>query len=148
MPVTQPAAGADWSLVVPAGHVYTVRSIMALFATSAVVASRVPRLVFSDGVTDFLFVPPIGSQAASLTGRFSWFEHAGGQNVGNGQSVSIPTLTLPAGWAVKSNTTAIDAGDQWSAIFAHVTDMTTRQGPVSLEELAELDVVVLAAPAS
>lgn len=148
VPVTSPAAGADWSLVVPAGHAYRILSAMAVLTTSATVANRVPRLVYNDGAVDYLFVPPIASLAAGATARYSWFEHAGGQNVGNGQSISIPTEVLEAGGVLKVNTTALDATDQWSAIFVRVLDTTERRGEVGLGEASELTVAVVAMPPS
>lgn len=143
VPVASPAAGQDWSLVVPAGHLYHLISVYAVLVTSATVATRVPHLTFSDGVRVFLDVPPFASQVASLTRRYGWFEAATGDTTGLGISSGLPCLALQAAWQLAQSTEAIDAADQWSSVFVHVIDTTTRDNDVDLStELPELVQVV------
>ena len=138
VPVASPAGGADWSLTVPAGHVYRVASVMAQLATSATVATRVPFLTFSDGVQTFLQVAPFASQAASLTRLFSWFPESGGDTTAPGISSPMPSMTLQSGWRLGMATTAIDAADQWSGIYVLVMDTTVRSGAVDIDSLPDL----------
>lgn len=146
VPGAQPAAGADWTVTVPAGHVYQVLSVAATLTTSAVVANRVPRLIYSDGVADFLTVPPFAVVPASTGMRLSWFPLALGLSTGVAESTSIPEVTLLPGGSLRSSTGLIDPGDQWTAVVLQVLDTTERRGPVSLEEAAELSVVILSQP--
>ena len=54
VPVTSPAAGADWLTTVPAGHVYDLVSVQEQLVTSAVAGTRNARLQVNDGVATFL----------------------------------------------------------------------------------------------
>jgi hypothetical protein len=145
VPVASPAAGADWRLTVPAGHVYRVASVAAQFVTSATVATRVPFLTFSDGNATFLQVPPFASQAASLTRQYAWFPESGGDTTAPGIATPMPLLALQAGWTIGVATTAIDTTDQWSAVYLLVLDTTVRAGDVDIDSLPDL-IVELVGP--
>lgn len=142
VPVVSPAAGADWSLVVPAGHVYRLRSVYAQLVTSAVVATRVADLIVKSGERTVLILPPFASQAASLTRQYAWFPEAGGDTTGNGVSTSIPGLDLPAGWSLGSSTALIDVADAWSGIMLLVDDLTVTGGPENLDEAPDMVVAL------
>jgi hypothetical protein len=140
-----PAAGADWSFVVPAGHVYRVISLYASLVTAVAVANRVVQLVASDGVASFLTIAPAAVQAASLTYGYAWWEHAPGALVGTGQAIPLVPLVLEAGWSLASSTTAIQAADQWGAPALHVIDTTVRDGAVDVGLLPDMMVEITSA---
>ena len=68
-------------------------------------------------------------------------------SVGTDGSTAIPHLVLEPGWVVAVATIALDAGDQWSGIGAHVIETTYRRGPTALEDLGAqvVELVVAAA---
>lgn len=138
VPVASPAAGSDWSLVVPSGHVYRLLAVAAQLVTSAVVATRSVRLNVSDGVRTFLSVPPGATQAASLTRLYSWLPSVGFGAFGLAIGSNLPDLDLAAGWSIGTTTEAVDVGDQWSAVFVHVMDVTTRQGAIELDGVPDM----------
>lgn len=134
VPVASPAAGADWTLTVPAGHLYQLLAVFATLTTSAVAATRIARLTLSDGVRTLADVPPISSQITTLVRRYLWLPAGQAYATGLGILSPLPDLTLAAGWTVGTTTDAIDAGDQWSGIFVHVLDVTARRGKLDLSE--------------
>lgn len=141
-----PAAGADWSITVPAGHAYRLLAVTATLTTSATVADRTPRFRLSDGDAVFLDIPAVAVQAASLAGVFSWARNLGSYALGSAQAVGIPDLILQPGWIASVLTDNLDSGDAWSAPIALVDDMTVRGGPVDLGAAPELYVEVVAGP--
>lgn len=146
LPVASPAAGADWSLVVPAGHLYQLHSVFAILTTSAVVANRLPRLAVSDGVASFLELPAAAVQAASAVVRYSWAGEASSFVAGGSALGALVPLDLIAGWFLGPLTSLIDVGDQWSGIRVYVTDVTVRGGEADIGAVPDL-VVEVAAPA-
>ncbi|HTX52520.1 MAG TPA: hypothetical protein VMD08_03880 [Candidatus Baltobacteraceae bacterium] len=133
-----PAAGADWSVTVPAGHIYRLRSVLATLVTSAAVATRIARLTLNDGNGVFVDVPPFGTQAAGLTRRYLWLPSPAAVAQGNGILSSLPEFDLMAGWSLSTVTDAIDVADQWSAVAIGILDVTAKGGDVNLEEFPEL----------
>lgn len=148
VPVTTPAAGSDWSVTVPAGHIYRVRSVYATLLTAVAVANRDAMLNVGDGVRTFVSIPPVAVQAASLTYTYAWFPHAGALNVGNGQAVPIPELDLMAGWTLGTSTGSIQAADQWSGIWLLVDDVTVERGPIDVGSMPEFVVEIAGGSAS
>lgn len=144
--VPQPAAGADWTLTIPAGHVYRLLSLYAVLASSAVVATRVARLAFTDGARTFLDLSAGASQVASLTRRYAWLPSVGPSAVGSGILSALPDVALGAGWTIASLTDAIDVGDQWSAIVLNVLDTTARGGPADLDDIPDMVIELVGPP--
>lgn len=138
VPVATPAAGADWSLTVPAGHVYHLVSLYGQLVTSAAVATRIPRLSFTDGDSVFLDLPPFASQVASLTRRYAWAPAVSGTALGNSILSYLPDLDLPAGWTIASVTDLIDAADAWTSVKLLVRDLTVRGGANDLDAMPDL----------
>lgn len=143
-----PAAGADWSVKVPGGHAWRLISVYAQLVTAAAVADRQVNLVLNDNIADFLVLPPVAVQAASLTNTYSWVEHGNQAQVGTVQALELPEVILPAGWTVKVSTTNLQAADQWTAPRLLVLDATVRSGPIDLEQAAAITVVVMGESAS
>lgn len=123
--VTNPAAGADWSITVPTGASWTLNGVSALFTASAAVANRLPEIVLvSPGGTN-LFV---GTQNTFVTASQAITFMTGGNQVTlmpNANLAYVATNTsirLQAGAVIKSVTTGIQAGDQWSNIVLQVQE--------------------------
>ena len=71
--VVNPAAGADFSVTVPAGASWLLNSVAATFATSATVGTRTPVLLITDATGHAVFSGATAfGQAASLTWSYSW----------------------------------------------------------------------------
>src|SRR5437868_4676544 len=70
--VPNPPATADFVTSVPSGVVWKVRAVMASFATSAVVASRTPRLIITDGLNTLWTAAPQVTETASSTVSYAW----------------------------------------------------------------------------
>jgi hypothetical protein len=134
------AAGADWSVVVPGGHLYKLRSVYAQFATSAAAGTRINRLFINDGNGVILETPPVNGWIASATERMLWLPQASSQQVTANAMQILPEFDLPAGWSVGVVTTGIDAADQWSSIAVSVWDITVKGGPYNLEDYPELTI--------
>ncbi len=149
VPVANPAAGADWSFTVPAGHVYRLVSVFAQLVTSAVVANRQALLTVTDGTGTFLRLPAAAVQAASGTVTYSWM--AGGVaylSLPASQAAFLPDLNLMPAWGLASSTALIDVGDQWSGIRLHVIDTTVKDAGVDIDAIPDVIVEVLAPSAN
>lgn len=140
--VPAPAAGADWSLAVPAGSVYGLISVQASLTTSATVADRAPRLQLTDGDAIYLDLPPQAVQAASLTGRFAWVQGMSTYGSAGGQVVGMPALLLQPGWTLGTSTDNIDTTDQWSAVELLILETVVRAGPIDIGAVPQLLVEV------
>jgi hypothetical protein len=117
--VANPAAGADWTLVVPGFRKFYVQSFQAQFVASAAVANRNISVIVDDGVNA---VWTHDVSAAVTAGQTV-------QVVGSGTSAPVgivPTilpLVLPPGlrltntMRIRSSTANLQAGDQWSNIW-------------------------------
>jgi hypothetical protein len=117
-----PAAGAEWSIVVPAGARWRVRSVTAVLVASAAVANREPSIVFTADGLVVASVPSGVAHVASQTRRYSWFPSAfrGAAAASLDLAVPIPALELRGGDTITSVTTAIDVGDNWGAPVVYV----------------------------
>lgn len=145
LPVASPAVGADWTLTVPAGHLYRLLAVYATLVTAAVAATRVARLAFTDGVRTILDVPPFSTQITTLTRRYTWLPVGQAYATGLGILSPIPEIDLQAGWTVGTITDAIDPGDQWSGVVLHLLDTTARRGRLDLNARPDLLVEIVAA---
>jgi hypothetical protein len=114
-----PAAGAEIAESVPTGARWELLAFQTQFVTSAAVANRIPQLVIDDGANVVYRVGQAANQAASLTFRRSWFPGGPSAVADNANNVALGLpigLRLGAGYRLRTITTAIDAGDQYSAI--------------------------------
>jgi hypothetical protein len=141
--IDPPGAGADWSLTVPAGHIYQLLALHARLVTSAAVATRIARLAFGDGVSPIADLPPQASQAASLTYSYAWLPSPSGILTGTFMLSVLPDLELQAGWTLASLTQALDAADQWDQVRVLVLDTTARRGKLDLNARPDFIVEVL-----
>jgi hypothetical protein len=121
--VGNPAAGADWSVAVPAGKIWALCAIAATFTASAAVATRTPAVALGDG-TNFpaqYLAGATGSGGTTASGVTPYFwENGASENGFVSGSVNIQTaigrFSLNSAWVIKTITQGIQAGDQWSAI--------------------------------
>lgn len=120
--VANPAAGADWNTTVPIPARWRIRSVFATLATSAVVATRIPRLSVAGGLGGSHIFPPTATQAAGLTVNYTGAAlGAATADAANSQWLLPPDLQVNsfpvANFAVIAVTTAgLQAADQWSGI--------------------------------
>lgn len=122
--VINPAPGADFSQTVPVGADWIVRAVTFQLVSSATVAARQASLAILDaGGNTVLRSAAVGTQAASLTQLYSFFNGATadiGVPVVNG---GLPNeFHILGNWKIISNTANIQAADQLSAIFVCVEE--------------------------
>lgn len=124
--VSNPAAGADWTVTVGGGRRWRLQSFAATLVTSASVANRNVRAVLQDGAFHGLWQGaaqqniPASTTAvvAAAPGQFT-------------STVDITTVNLPlpspciipAGGVIKVSTLNIQAGDQWAGIWLSVEEL-------------------------
>lgn len=116
-----PAAGAEWTVTVPAGSIWRILSVQAQLVTNATVANRQAQFIVDNGNgTEIIFISETPSnQAASLTRRY--VAGAGLSRLDEGVAAtvkqwSLPVgLTLTGGQRIRTFTAAIVAGDDWTA---------------------------------
>lgn len=125
--VATPAAGAEWSHVVPAGKRWRVRSITQRISTDATVANRQVGVVASAGAVQFAAANMQFNVTASSVIKF--FIPAGQgdasfrTNLGNLSAPSaFPDVDLVAGETIGSVTVALQAGDQYDQVVLRVEE--------------------------
>jgi hypothetical protein len=116
---TDPALGAEWNEIVPAGLVWRVCTVRAVLVTSAVVATRRPILIYDNGTDIDLSIVHPETVGASGSTPFQWM--IGGTYtdglVGFGQVASLPgDRRLGQLYRLRTSTLNLQAGDQWTAI--------------------------------
>lgn len=115
--VANPAAGADWSLTVPAGSEWRVKAVTCKLATNSTAATRVPALSIKDASGNVvLLAPPGTTEGASNALTFGWGVSCLSATQGSVVMGAAPEITLPEGFVIGTNTAAIQTGDQWSLI--------------------------------
>lgn len=122
IPTSNPAAGADFLITVPAGVRWRIIGLRASLVTAVAVATR--EVVLAFGQTPIVIYAAIcpATQAASLTTLYSWGAGVTTLLTVNGQtglnaSISIPNdLWLATPMTIASSTQNIQAADQWSNI--------------------------------
>jgi hypothetical protein len=120
------AAGADFVINPPSGHVYELVALQLKFVTSATVATRTVTVQIATlGAFEYLVTGL--TQAASLTNTFQGVQGAGVGSSGTTVILPLPLgVTFDNGYNLQSVTTNIQTGDQWSgsAIVCDVTNVT------------------------
>ncbi len=122
--ITNPAPGVDWTQLVPTNARWRIRSIVATFTASAVVATRIPRLVFfPSGLFTAVFEGPVTITAGQAF-QITWaagFGVAGFQGVAANLFMPAEMILMQAG-LFKVQTQNLQAGDQWSSIVIYVEE--------------------------
>lgn len=138
-----PAAGQEWTVTVPAGHIYLVKSVQAVLTTSAAVASRVPALIFASSEGNIARASVGGSVAANSLSYCEWMPSSGGYQNGPFNHGALPEYMLQPGWTIGSLTYAMDAGDTLTGVRLVVIDTTIRDGSVDVSDLPEMVVQIV-----
>jgi len=121
-----PAVGTDWVYNVPTNAQQKVTSCRATLTTNGTIADRIVALVVSDGTPVEVAPVAIEVQTASQTVTYTWCHGCPSQFVkqvvGNYQSfLPLPSdLELTEGQQLKTVTSNIQAGDQWSGIVCKI----------------------------
>jgi hypothetical protein len=113
-----PAAGAEAIYTVPAGARLRVMCAFATLVTSAAVAARGPGLKITDGTNTLFDTHNYEAQAASLTHAFNFGPQLPETGDLNSETsiITMPAITLAPGWTIATDTDALDAADQWTAL--------------------------------
>src|SRR6266403_789995 len=122
--ITTPAAGADFTFTVNTLTRLRIISISATLTTAVAVANRNVELVIDDGANVVAEIDSGFSQLASLVNDYTWMDSGPiGAAFDNVVVLPLPAnLSLPAGFRISSETTGIQAADQWSAIRMLVSE--------------------------
>lgn len=112
-----PAAGADINEVVPSQRRWLLLTFQAALTTSVAVANRVPIFFTDDGANILFNGSGVFTQAASLTQRYNVSPVIPSQVVASGAQPMSSFIPLPlrAGFRIKTVTSGIQPGDQWTA---------------------------------
>lgn len=132
-----PAAGADFTITVPAGRVWEVVSIQASLTTSGVAGTRQVSLSLSDGQTVFLTLAAFTTQIASLTRRYTWFTGAAPYTISTDIVSQVPPLILQQTSVIASSTASKDTADQWTGPLLQVIETTFGSQPLLVPGLPD-----------
>lgn len=114
-----PGAGAEVSETVPTGARWELIAFKVVFATSATVANRFPRLLLDDAANVFCDVFSGGTFPASNNGAITWAQGIPLTGTFPTTNIDAPlpvNLRLGAGFRIRTTTGGIQVGDQYSAI--------------------------------
>ena len=118
-----PLAGVDISAFPSTQSPYRLLTVRAKLVTSATVANRTPHFQFVTPSGDVFFeAVPSAAQTEGATVIYQLTADSGAPNEGSAVNDGIAGLSLPNFWVeegtrVKTATTNIEAGDQWSSIY-------------------------------
>lgn len=134
--VAQPAAQADWTQAVPAGVAWELLNVKALLTTDANVANRVATVRINDAAA--IQVARFQDAAAQVAGVASIHEWGAGMGLtgsANGFAAGLPSppFLMPEGWTIRSDTLALQAADQWSAVVLIVREWSIREVLLNVE---------------
>jgi len=125
---TVPGAGVEITETVPTGARWELLSFKVTFVASATVANRITSLTVDDGANIYAISGGNATAPAGSTLVISFM--AGYAPVSsqptNAVGLSLPTpFRLSAGSRIKTQTLALQAGDQYSSIFYEVREWMT-----------------------
>ena len=114
---TNPAAGAEISETVPTGARWKLKSIKATLVPDATVITRVPNLSITDGAIEIAKIySGLGALATILQTPLWTTCGYNSTTVASAIVAGLPNdLILMAGYKINTNTSAIQAGDDWGA---------------------------------
>lgn len=121
--ITTPAAGIDFTHTIPARRRWTLRALRFRFITDANVANRRLRILLDDGTNNFATIIAPSATVATSDVFFSLAPNFPVQDIiNNNFLLPLPSLALASGSHIKSSISAIQAGDQLSAIYLLVEE--------------------------
>lgn len=120
-----PAAGSDFLFTVPANARWRVRSFSATYVVPNTGSARVVRAVVKDAAGNLIW-QGVGQQTAGINATFN-VSAAPGQNSSTADpfAIQLPLpgdLALPQGFTFGTSSGGIQAGDQYSNIWAEVEE--------------------------
>jgi hypothetical protein len=112
-----PAAGAEIADAFPANARTKIIAALASLVSSATVATRVAAFVIDDGATPCWRHDGVYGQTATLTVSYSVYAGNDTLTQNNGTNhVALPLwAALPGGYRFRTQTAALQVGDQWAA---------------------------------
>jgi hypothetical protein len=121
--ITNPTAGSDFIIPVPAYQVWRIHNIVALLTTSAVVNTRYPLFIIDDGA-NMVYDMFLGTIAAGQSIQLNIGEFPLSMwTVGLTGIVPLPTPSpIAEGWRIRSSTVNLDAGDTWTNIKLWISE--------------------------
>jgi hypothetical protein len=127
------AAGVDATFTVPNGVFWDLKSLIGTLTNSAGAANRFVGFFLKDQTGTVVYQYNItAALAASLTATFCFSEDASVVPTTiattNALLMPQPKAWIPPGWSFGTNTTNIQAGDQWSAVAAYVQEWLPPEG--------------------
>jgi len=121
IPVTTPAAGADWTQTVPANTLWLIQAISYDFQTVGGFGGRRTRLRLTDGTSTMNIGFQTPDQPAGVTRNHLYTASPGPSPVTEFLvGTLIPRLYLLPSWIITSATINIQAGDIFSEINLYV----------------------------
>ncbi len=111
-----PAAGAEAIITVPAKRRWKIHTIRFSLVTNDSEIDRTIAILFDDGTNIFLSIASPTVQPESSTKHY-YFANTGVPEI-NVLLIStnpIPTISLPAGYRIRTGTTNLQAADDYSA---------------------------------
>lgn len=123
-----PVAGAELTATVPTGKTWQFVGLRITLVTSAVVANRVPSLVFDDG-TNLIARNIAGTtHPASITAEYYFGDYnlftSGALGASGIAFVSTANgFVLPAGYRIRTITTALDVADDYGIATIFVKEI-------------------------
>ncbi len=112
------AAGADWSISVPAGVRWRVVYLSGRLTTAVAVANRQPNMTVTTPIPTTLGHLSPFVQAASLTVTWKWFPGAPDFSAQGVNDVAFPPESVLGGFSIGPVTAALQAADQWDQMGA------------------------------
>jgi len=114
---TTPGAGAEISETVPAGALWRLKAFTFRLTASAAVANRIPHLIIDDGANVLIDSPITTALTAGQTGRIVTGDDAFNVAAIDGTQwvQMVDGLRLLPGYRIRTLTTGLQAGDQYTA---------------------------------
>ncbi len=114
-------AGVDFTFIVSEGFRWRPVSLRAQLVTDANAANRIPVLEMVEGASIKASSATSNTQPASTTRIYTWFIGASRSGlIESNVEIPMPEQWLMAANLIRTATTAIQVGDQWSAIVLTV----------------------------
>jgi hypothetical protein len=122
VPVAQPAAGADWSVVISSNDEVQLLTMRATLTTSVTVDNRAAHFQVVNPSGQIIHEIAMPAVAAGAAVTYSGVAGTGFYNtsltVEDGiLSIPLPNLWWPDNVTIRSKTTLLQSGDQWSGIY-------------------------------
>jgi hypothetical protein len=121
---TTPGAGSEINETVPAGVIWQLKTFIYKLTTSATVANRTSHLIIDDGANVLLNSASVIAQVASNGLTYNTGDDAFSLTVADNMVwlQSVASLRLLPGYRLRTLTTNLQAGDQYTAPQYLVTE--------------------------